>query len=316
LLWTLSAPGQSDADRASARELFFQARAAFEAKDYARAAELFERSNQLYPAPTAALGLARSLAEAGKLVSAYERYRALAAMRVPSAASRPFKRAVTDAQSELAALEKRLPALVIHVRGSSQPTVTIDGETLPAAALGVKRFVDPGTHDVSATATGFARKTERVSVAEGEAREISIELRALPGSAPPPQPPPRSATADARVEREDGMTGMQTAGLVVGGVGGVSLIAAAVTGGLYLSRKSTVDEHCTEVDEGQFECDEAAGPDAASEARTFGMINAATLVVGVLATGTGITLFVLGGRRERSVSLRAGVGQFSVGGRF
>ena len=66
---------QTEGDRTSARALFFDARDAFEAGEFDKAEELFARSHAIYPAPTAALGRARALVHAGRLVRAHESLR-------------------------------------------------------------------------------------------------------------------------------------------------------------------------------------------------------------------------------------------------
>ena len=98
----LAAPAsaQSDADKATARNLFFEAKAAYDAGRYEEAAGLFERSNSIFPAPTAALGIARSLRDAGQLVRAHETYRAMIVAGVPEDASPAFKQALDAAKKD------------------------------------------------------------------------------------------------------------------------------------------------------------------------------------------------------------------------
>lgn len=316
-----TALAQTDADKTTARRLFFEARDAYDAKDYPKAVELFERSNQLYPAPTAALGLGRALVGAGQLVRAYETFTAISSQSVPKGASDPFKRAVSSAKKERSALESKLPSLVIRVTGPAEPVVSIDRQSVAKASLGVPRFVDPGEHVVVAAGSDFEEHTERVSVAAGETKTLDIELRALPKAKPAllptkPKTPRSKPKAKPRPREDGGMNGMQTAGLVVGGVGALSLIAAAITGGLYLSKRSTVNDKCEEVASGEFLCVDEEGPKAAEDGRTLGLINAITLVGGVVASGAGITLYVIGSGQKKEVSLRASAAGASIRGAF
>ncbi len=300
---------QTDEDKSTARKLFFDAKAALDTRDFTRAAELFERSNAIYPAPTSALGLARSLAGAGKLVRAYEVYSSMLAQALPAGAPDRFEKAIADANTERAALEPRLPGLVIRVLGPTDPVVSVDGHRLPAAALGVKRLVETGAHVVEAGGAGYRAEVRRASVAEGETREMAFELRAAPTASKalsPPGPERRAASPGS---------GTRVAGFIVGGFGVASLIASAVSGGLYLSKKSIVDDGCVEVGSGEFECTDASGPDAASAAHTLGVVNAITLGVGVVATGVGVTLVLMGTGGEH-VALRASPGRVTLEGGF
>jgi hypothetical protein len=96
------------------------------------------------------------------------------------------------------------------------------------------------------------------------------------------------------VADDSGLTGMQTAGLVIGGVGVASLIAAAVTGGLVLGERSTIDGEC---DEGARTCSQA-GLDAIDSQDTLAVVNTVALGVGLVGVGVGLTLFLVGGEDD------------------
>ncbi len=85
---------------------------------------------------------------------------------------------------------------------------------------------------------------------------------------------------------------MRTAGFVVGAVGVASIIAAAITGGLYLGEKGTVDDLCEETNGGR-SCTSQEGVDAASRGNTLALINTITLPVGAAAVGAGLVLILL-----------------------
>src|SRR5687768_2307790 len=65
------------ADKATARDLFYQAGEEMKQGRHERAAELFAKSDRLYPTPTALLGEARALVQLGRLVAAYDRYQTI-----------------------------------------------------------------------------------------------------------------------------------------------------------------------------------------------------------------------------------------------
>lgn len=292
-----TAAGQSQQDKTTARNLFFEARDAYEDGQFQKAADLFERANKIFPAPTTALGLARSLARAGQLVRAYETYNTVASAKLPPDASAPFTRAVATAAEERDELGPRLPALVIHVAGPAEPVVDIDGQAVDPAALGVKRFVDPGERVVRASGAGYALETQRVDIEEGATITVRFALRELP------EPVPGTA----------GMSTLTTAGVVATAIGGASLLAAIISGGVYLSEKSTVDEHCQEIGPRQFDCADAAGAEAVSAGRTAGWVNTFTLIGGLAAAGVGVTFLLLGDDGgDDELALRAGPGQLSL----
>ena len=117
------------------------------------------------PAPTSALGQARALVKLGRLVEASERY--LALMNKPWAddASEAFTQAVADARSEREVVQERLPALLItRAEGGG---VSLDGNPLDPAALGVKRWVDPGKHHITVHVEGADDITREIEVREG-----------------------------------------------------------------------------------------------------------------------------------------------------
>jgi tetratricopeptide repeat protein len=316
------ARAQGDADKTTARNLFLEARAALDAGDHARAAELFERSNQVFPAPTARLGLARALLAMGKLVRAYETLQAIVNEGVPADASDPFKEAVRVAESERATLAKRLPALILGVT-PADGVVSVDGEVVPAAALGARRPVDPGEHLVSASAPGRLALRRTVTVVEGATVEVTLALEPEPASssevaeepAPAaPLPPPTSPPPDE--DRAGGW--MRPTGLVVGGVGIAGLVAGAVTGGLYLKAKSDAGDDCREAADGAFDCTQA-GLDAVDRARALATANTVAIVAGGVLAGAGLTLVLVApGDAEPEIAVLAGPGAagFRIGGSF
>jgi hypothetical protein len=265
-----AAASEDPGDKATARQLFQDAGAAMERSDFETAADLYGRSNTLFPAPTAALGEARALVKLDRLLDAYERYNALVTANLGADAPEAFKQAVIAADKERGLVFERLPALVVKVEG--QGAVSLDGRPLPTAALGVKRLVNPGTHRI--TAPGVARV---VSVREGQVLEVPIQI---PAGAEPPKPAPPPVEDDG-----DPGSAQRVTGYVMLGLGGAGVVASAVTGGLYLSARGTVDDECDE----QALCSQA-GLDAADRARTLGTVNLITFFGGIAAAGVGLTL--------------------------
>ncbi len=283
----------SDADRATARALAEQASEALEKKDFTRAAELFGRADALVQAPTLALGFARAQVGLGKLVAAHETYQRIVREAARAEGNKAYASAVRDAEQELSMLIPRLPSVTIVVQGAEAPTVELNGVLIPSASVGVKRFVDPGDHVVRASARGYLVATSSFVAAEKASSVVEIVLvrdpafppiqggQGAPTGAPTGAPPP---TTEGEGE---GGGGMFVAGLTLAGVGGASLIASAVTGGLFMSSKSTVDERCIDG-----RCDQD-GIDAANRGETLALVNTVTLAGGLAVGGVGALLAIL-----------------------
>jgi hypothetical protein len=280
-LLLLAAPAAaevSDADRATARMLAQQGQEALDAGDWATAAERFARADALVHAPTLLLALARAEVGQGRWLEALEHLHRIAREGVAPGAPLPWTRALQDAQKELTALEPRLPAAVIQLRGAGAPTarVTIDGVPVPAAALGINRPVDPGKRTLRAEAEGFVPVEVVVTFVEGTATPVPLVIdlpQPAPHAAPPPPPP-----AGRRSLAPIGFAGI--------GVGGAALLLGAVTGALALSKHGALAStcpggHCT----GQ--------QSAIDSYDLMGTLSTAGFVAGGILAATGVVLVAL-----------------------
>ncbi len=168
--WAPRAFAQRDADKTTARNLYFEGKAAYDAKDFDKAVDRFRRSNEIFPAPTAALGLARSYREAGRLVQAYETYGRISNTPLASDAPGAFEKAVVTAKEEQTALEPRLPALVIEVTCVVvRPGLTMESKVeLPI----LKRYLNRagGIEDIEALAARGLRPRALPPDRQGPAR--------------------------------------------------------------------------------------------------------------------------------------------------
>jgi hypothetical protein len=289
------AGAQSDADRRLARELGEQGADALDKKDFTTALDRFGRADKLFHAPTIGLGLGRALAGSGKLVAALETFHRVATEPLATNASLAFRQAAIAAQKEADALEPRVPTVVITLRGADEANVTIDGERVPSAALGLPRAADPGDHVVRAEAVGFTPASATVTAQEGKRSRGELVLR--PASSPPlpsasSSAPPSSgalASAPSPVPPTNQSTGstQRIAGYVTGALGVVGL---AVGGYLALSAKSTYSDsrpYCN----GENHCVQA-GDTLVQSARSRGDIATGVLAVGVVGLGVGATLLL------------------------
>lgn len=187
---------QSPQDRATARLAAEEADKKLAAKDYDGALDLFTKADALVPAPTLKLQIGRVQAQRGKLVEA-QQILIDASRSAPTAGEPPsWAKAREDAAKEAAAIKARIPALEITVEGppKDKPVkVTIDGEAVNPATLGLPRATNPGQHTVRAEADGYQPAETTLALKEGDRTPLVLKLTATSGAAavvvPPPPPP-------------------------------------------------------------------------------------------------------------------------------
>jgi len=111
--------------------------------------------------------------------------------------------------SEIAKLKGRVGVLTVRVEPAGAK-VTIDGEAVPKPGEAVK--LNPGSHKVEATESGFERATESVEIGGGDVRTLEVKLK------PSQAAPPPSTTGDERNWTPPIVAFAITGGLVVGTV--------------------------------------------------------------------------------------------------
>jgi hypothetical protein len=256
--------------------------------------------------------LAQAQVGLGKLVSALEAYNRALRLAMPRNPPPAFVRALDEARSGVDALTPRIPYVIIDVKGpaAAAAKVTIDGVAVPAAALGMRRPVDPGRHQVVVEAAGFATTQKAFEVAEGKVANVAVEptpsaapaasapTATAPVAAPPATPTPATPTPPP----DHGPSGRKVAGFVVGGIGLASLAVGGAMGGLVLGKKSTITANCG-LGGDKTACNDT-GLAAASDAKTFGIVSDVGFAVGGAAVVTGLVLLLTDRSATRSSALR------------
>jgi PEGA domain len=288
----LIAPGAlaepTASDRATARTLAQEGQHALETKNYTMAIDKFSRADSLVHAPTLLLGLARAQVGATKLVEAQENYNRIIREGVAPGAPKSWSKAVDDANKEVGAISPRIPWVTITVLGPSSPDVVIDSTPVPAASLGVKRAINPGTHKVRVSAEGYLPQEKSIVLTEGQSLNVNIELEQAPESAPPPDK--KASPAAVAVDTGAGSGGgewRRTVAYVAFGVGGASLIVGGVAGGLAIAKHSQIADQCPD-------------PGACSSSlrssidnyRRLGTIADVGFIVGGIGVAAGVVLLV------------------------
>jgi len=310
-----SAAAQSAADKATAEQLFKEARTLMSAKKFDEACPKLEASLRLDAALGTRLNLASCYEEVGKLASAWGMYHEAADL----AANENQPKRVKFAQDHAKALEARLPRLIITAAAPVPGlVVTRDGTVIDAAVFGSPIYVDPGTRKIVAEAAGYQPFSLDVTALEG--KETKVEVPAL-GAAPKPIEPavPVQPGADpggaVRLEAsgDPGKTRRMT-GFIVGGAG---IAAAAVGLGFGLSARSKWNE----ANDGPCDPDSnvctPAGQKLADSARSRATISTVMVGVGAAMVVTGAVLYFTAPRaqerRSRSARLLPSGGASSVG---
>lgn len=307
----------SVADKETARTLMNAGDDRFEASDFAGALTAYQGADTIMHLPMTGVALARAQAALGLLLEARD-----TALQVTHQPEQPgentmYAEARVEARALADTLVMRLPSL--DLQPSASPAglvVSIDDVPLPPAALAIPRKVNPGKHVVTARAPGFVSARVEVTVAERAVLPVALRLdleapasppmatTGTPVTPPPVAPPPR-----------------QKVSLLVYlgfGIGGAPLIVGAVTGGLSLSKTSSLATRCDAAKR----C--AAGSPGASDlaaATTLASISNITIAVGVAGMVTGIVGLVLSRGDRHAVPKMAiapviGPGTLGVAGAF
>jgi hypothetical protein len=274
-------------DAATAEALFNKGFADMQAGRHAKGCPAIAESQRLDPRPGTLFTLATCEEKWGHLASAMTRYGDYLALyeRLPE------DRKSTPKEKERARvargrLEKLAPqvselALLLPPEAPAGTIIKRDGDVVAVAALGVGLPLDPGEHTITSQAPGGQEWEEKITLANGEKRKVTVAVKTLPKSAPPEPEPERTGPNSRRI-----------ATYVAGGVGVAGLAVGAVTGGLTLATRSTIAQHCgASVKSTDPTACDLTGLNAVSTGRTLGWVSTAALVVGVAGLGTAVALF-------------------------
>jgi hypothetical protein len=286
LLTSTVAWGQSEADRATARNLAAEGYTALKTQDFTTAEDRFRRADALVHAPTLVVDHARALIGLGRYVEAQEQLELVLREGVPDNVPWVWKRALQDAEALLSEVKPKVAWLTIYVSGPSKPKVTIDNEMVPIAALGVRRATDPGPRRIRVDAKGFVSREVTVAIPEGGERAVTVELVAEHEASAPNVVSKRLSESSVRAERATPIASKNLAYAALG-LGGVGVVVGAVTGGLFLGARSELDSNCTS---GRCPKTYANYDDVHGKYVTYGTVSGVALTVGVLSSATGLWL--------------------------
>ncbi len=306
----------SAADMETARTLFQEGRQLREQGNISGALEKFKAAHALAGTPVTGINLAQTQAAVGQLVEARETCLRILRMPVQVDETERSAEARRDASQLARDLEPRIPSVLIRVEGVEAgvtPTLTIDGQALPPAAIGLVRKVNPGAHAIKASAYGYYETSEQLTVREGEAKELTLSLRRMPpGEVPPPEPTGQPDGSTTVIQGSSGMSSLAVTGFIVAGSGAA---IGTISGLLAMQKASDLEGACTNN-----QCPPDAHGDVDS-GRMFGTVS--TLAFGVAAVGLAVGIWGVATqdeepekKRQAGVSPWIGLGSAGVGGVF
>jgi hypothetical protein len=299
--------------RAEAEAMFQEGRALMESGNFAAACPKFEQSLALYPALGVRFNLARCYEQSQRPASAWLHYREVAERDGQA-------RRAQAAREAAAALEPHLPRLLVQAPAAAEIpglAVTRDGAPMDAQRFDTPIYVDPGEHELRATAPGYRPFDVRVRVRMGEQIVVVVpplQPESQPAGPAPggptaaPEPPgsrsgnagedqPRAADEPPRVEplpatraRAGGPGTRRTIAWAAGGAG-VAVLASSL--GFGLAARAAWDDarEIGRCDPETLMCQDPRGPGMVETARTRARVSSITAGAGAALLVTGAVFY-------------------------
>ena len=259
--------------RAEALRLAGEAMDLYEAGDYSTALEGFTEADEVLPAPTLKLRVARCLDKLDRMQEAVEKYREVIAHELTASSPAVHREARKQAVPELSQILEQMPSITVLVQGAGadEATVMMGGEPLPADMLGRKQPLDPGAYAFEAVSGDLVARQD-VTLARGQALEVSLDLAPVGGAG-------GGSESDGKLWRLLGWTAI--------GVGGAGLVLGAVAGVVVLNQEQDLMDRCP---------DRLCQADARADVESFDtmrLLSTAGFVVGGIGVAAGTTLLLL-----------------------
>lgn len=294
----LAAPAAAE-DVAAAEALFNRGLADMKEARFETGCPALSESYRLDPRLGTLFTLAECEAKRGRIATAVTRYGDYLALfsRLPREAQAKQKGREKIAAEKKALLAPAVPELTLALPPDAPRGTVVkrDDAVLADAALGIALPIDPGEHLVTTQAPGGQVTELRITVAQGEKKQLTLQVKAapLPENRPPVAPAPVASAPST------GSSGQRIGAYVVGGVGVAGLILGGVTGGLAIGQKAKVDQRCVNL-----VCDHE-GKLAVDSGRTFALVSSIGVGVGAAGLGAAVILFLTAPSPARQAGRRA-----------
>lgn len=284
-------------DKAEARRFKNEAFQKVSEGSYAEGVDLLRRAHDAVPHPTFLFNIAvvydqwpGHCAESLQAFDAF--FEACADCKLRSTAEVRFEKVQTRCMTDLSVTSEPAPA-----------RVTVDEE--PGGTTPLRLRLRPGTHRLLLEAEGYEPEARALDLEPGEARELSVTLKAL---APPV---PAEATAASTGPRPG--AGLRTGGWIAIGAGAIGTgVGVAFT---VLANEEVDEERELRSTPG---VDPADVREARDQAQSDATLAAVGYGVGIAGVATGIVLHVLAGQADRKAKLSLGTdgSRLILSGRF
>lgn len=314
-----TALGQEDASAtAAARTIGTEGLRLAESGNCKDAIDKLDRAEKLHHAPTTLQKLGECQLQAGKIVLGLEALRRVARETLPADAPPVFQAAKQRAQVLLDQNAGKVAQLHVTVTlpAGVTPVVTVDGEAVPAALVDVDRPTDPGSHVIEATAQGYRKATQTVTLKEGERSAVTLAPDAEPNApAPVAQTTVATTTEAAKPASPASTKTTRTVAYALYGAGAAGLLVGTIFGAVALGKKGGLNDDCPEQPDGSRLCNANRSPDDRTSLKTFATVSTVGFVVGGagLVGGTIALLFSRSAAKGGSVVGGLQIGPTSVG---
>jgi hypothetical protein len=281
-------PAFAQTDAALAESLFREGKRLVAANKFSEACPKFAESYRLDPGLGTLLNLATCYESEGKIASAWAQY--------SEAAARARRENDPDraefADERVNALEPQLPRLSVSVAKEAEHPgliVKLDGQPLNNAVLGVPLPVDPGVHQLEASANGKETWTQSIKFEPG-APVIAVTIAPLKdkivpatNSAPAPGVQPGVTTQPGVTPTLPNQQRTNRALVWASIATGAMAVGTLTTGILYAQKRADFEKSNDNLDPKRFSERESA--------TTLGIVN--LIFVGGTAVAGGITIYLL-----------------------
>jgi hypothetical protein len=299
--------GQTPSNKAAAEALFIDGRNLMAQGKHAEACRKFEASQNLEPGIGTMLNLAQCYEATGRTASAWAQYREA----IPLARAAGSREREDFATERSKALESRLSTLTIRAMSGVALSVRRDGVAVDAAELGTPIPVDPGPHQVEASAPGKAPWSTTVEVT-GDAARVSVDIPQLDEAPSGGTPPPSAAPA---ASPDSGNQGGSIQKPLAIGIAAVGLVGLGVGTYFGLSAGSKWDDAKAACRDYPYECSPQA-LDHQSSASSQATVSTVAFIAGGVAIAAGAVLWLTAGSGEEKTAVGVGPGNVFVKGRF
>lgn len=295
------------AEKETARNLMQEGRDLRDKGELKAALQRFLAADQLMHVPTTGYEVASTQEKLGLLVEARETLGRVRRIPASPGEPAPFRDARQKADDLDEALDPRIPAVTVVVKGASGAKLTVDDVPVPPALVGLPLRLNPGHHVVVAN-TAASRGEKTIDVAEGAKTEVVIQLvektaeertTAQEENAPPPAQESRGSYVPA---------------ILAFGAAGAGLAVGSITGAMTFAKQSDLAKACP-----MKTCGPTSYGDVDS-ANTLAMVSTISFIAAGACAALGVVLVFVGKPSAKPASAWVrpwvGPGSAGVGGAF